>query len=356
MKKVLIIEDNKDVRETTADMVELANYKVFTAEDGHTGVKKAIQYLPDLILCDIMMPGLSGYGVFQILNKNAKTRGIPFVFLTAKSDKSDIRKGMNMGADDYLTKPFEEHELLDAISCRLQKNEFLKKEFAKNVLGITEFFREATEHLNMESLLEGQEPEQYQKNETIFNEGRTAKVMYLIKEGVVKTYKATETGKDFVTGIYKSGDFLGQLSLLGKEEIYIETAAVLEKTQVYAIPKEEFLKLLYENKLVANKFISLISHDMVGVQKKLVNMAYATVRQRAAKALLELHHKGLVKEDESSGIGIARDDFAGIIGTATETAIRTLTDFKEEGLIAVTTGRKLKILNKKGIERIADFD
>ncbi len=355
-RKILIIEDNTDVRETTADMVELANYEVITAKDGTIGVKKAIQYIPDLILCDIMMPGLSGYDVFKALHEDNKTKSIPFVFLTAKSERGDIRKGMNMGADDYLTKPFEEKELLDTISSRLQKNDFLKKEFAKGEAGITDFFKQATEYINVESLIKNKEPKEYQKHEIIYGEGRTAQMMYLIEDGVVKTFKATETGKDFVTGIYKKGDFIGQLSLLSEEECYIETATALEETRAYAIPKDKFLKLLYKNIWVANKFISLISHDMVGVQNKLVNMAYASVRQRAAKALLELHKKGLINDDAKSGIGIPREDFAGIIGTATETAIRTLTDFKEEGLIAVTSGRKLKILNKKGIEKIADFN
>lgn len=356
MKTVLLIEDNKDVRETTADIIELANYNIITAEDGKEGITKALQHIPDIILCDIMMPGLSGYEVFHVLNKNSKTASIPFVFLTAKAEKADVRKGMNLGADDYLTKPFEEHELLDAISSRLRKKDFLQKQFAKNIEGITEFFEEASTYLDIEILSKDRELQQLKKGEIIFNEGRTAHSMYLIDSGAVKTFKATETGKDFVTGMYKSGDFIGQLSLLSHKEVYIETAITLENTAVFGIPKDFFIKLLHSNKIIANKFIELISNDLVEIQSKLVNMAYATVRQRAAKALLELHSKGLINDNPNSGIGIPRDDFAGIIGTATETAIRTLTEFKEEGFIEVTTGRKLKILNKKGLEQIASFD
>lgn len=356
MRKVLIIEDNQDVRETTADIVELANYKVITAEDGKVGVKMALKHLPDLILCDIMMPELDGYGVFQILNDNSKTASIPFIFLTAKIEKSDMRKGMNLGADDYLTKPFEEHELLDAISCRLDKNDFLKKEFARNVTGITEFFEEASTYLDLKILSKDSTLEHYKKDEVIFNEGRTAQSMYLIEKGVVKTFKSTEAGKDFVTGMYKATDFIGQLSLLSHDEIYTETAIALENVAVYGISKDDFTKLLHTNKLVANKFISLISNNLVEVQTKLVNMAYTSVKQRAAKALLELYEKGIINDNPNSGVGIPREDFAGIIGTATETAIRTLTEFREDGLIAVTSGRKLKILNKNGLKEIAGFD
>src|SRR5690606_34936944 len=103
MKKILLIEDNQNVRETTADILTLAGYEVITAESGKAGVQEALSALPDLIICDIMMPGLDGYGVLHILSKRAETAGIPFIFLTAKSEKADVRKGMNLGADDYLT-------------------------------------------------------------------------------------------------------------------------------------------------------------------------------------------------------------------------------------------------------------
>lgn len=122
MKRILLIEDNPDVRENTAEILELAGYEVDTAENGKIGVSKANEKPFDLIICDIMMPELDGYGVLHILNKNPKTSATPFIFLTAKAERADFRKGMNMGADDYLTKPFEETDLLDAIELRLQKS------------------------------------------------------------------------------------------------------------------------------------------------------------------------------------------------------------------------------------------
>ena len=111
MKKILLIEDNPDVRENTSEILSLANYKVTVAENGKIGVELAQQDRPDLIICDIMMPELDGYGVLHILSKKPETANIPFIFLTAKTEKGDIRKGMNLGADDYLTKPFDDTEL-----------------------------------------------------------------------------------------------------------------------------------------------------------------------------------------------------------------------------------------------------
>ncbi len=355
MKKILLIEDNQDVRETTADILELENYKVTTAENGKIGVEKAKQFMPDVILCDIMMPVLDGYGVFDSLSKNAKTAGIPFIFLTAKSEKADMRKGMNMGADDYLTKPFEEEELLDAIESRLKKNAFLKRKFSKNIEGINEFLKEASEYLDLEDLSKDRSLQKYKNKAVIFTEGSAAHQLYFVHSGTVKTYRTTETGKEFVTGLYRPGDFIGQLSLLGDNRNYIETATVLEEAEICEVPKTDFTKLLYGNIAVSNKFIGMISNNMIDLQDHLVDMAFASVRQRTAKALLELHDKGIIDDNTNSSIGIPRDDFAGIIGTATETAIRMLSEFKDEGLITMESTRKIVLLDKESLKQIAEF-
>ena len=126
MKSVLVIEDNTDIRENTVEILDLAGYKTFSAENGKRGVELAQKERPDLIVCDIMMPELDGYGVLHLLKKNADTESIPFIFLTAKIERTDFRKGMEMGADDYLSKPFDGIELLNAIEARLKKSAFLR--------------------------------------------------------------------------------------------------------------------------------------------------------------------------------------------------------------------------------------
>ncbi|MFD2144022.1 response regulator transcription factor [Mucilaginibacter antarcticus] len=120
-KKVLIIEDNDDIRENVIEILELAGYTVTSANNGKTGVELAFQDVPDIILCDIMMPEMDGYGVLYLLSKRPETIAVPFIFLTAKAEHFDRRKGMEMGADDYLTKPFDDMELLSAIESRLKK-------------------------------------------------------------------------------------------------------------------------------------------------------------------------------------------------------------------------------------------
>ena len=355
MKKVLIIEDNQDVRENTADILGLAGYDTATAENGKIGVEIATQILPDVIVCDIMMPELDGFEVLEILNKNNQTASIPFIFLTAKTEKIDMRKGMNLGADDYLTKPFNEQELLDAIKSRLKKHNFLKKEFSQTIEGVSEFIEEATQYMDLDHLSKDYTAKKYEKKDLIFMEGDTANALYFIESGVVKTFKTTEKGKEMVMDLNGPGQFLGQLSMLSDNGTYIESATVLEDAVLFEIPKLDFTTLISGNKDVANKFVSLISNKLVDIKEQMVNVAYATVRQRLAKALLNLQNNGILTNKEDNSISISREDLAGLIGTATETAIRMLTEFKEEGLIALDASRKIHIQDNNTLENIVLF-
>ena len=133
MKKILLIEDNRDIRDNTAEILELSNYEVITAEDGKSGIEKALKHIPDLIICDIMMPVLDGYGVLHAVHKNDALKSIPFIFLTAKTERGDFRKGMDLGADDYITKPFNGTELLNAVDSRLQKVDTLKQDILAGI-------------------------------------------------------------------------------------------------------------------------------------------------------------------------------------------------------------------------------
>lgn len=123
MKRILVIEDEPEMRRNLATILRLEQFHPIPAENGRVGVELAAKENPDLILCDVMMPELDGYGVLQALREDSRTVAIPFIFLTAKGEKPDIRAGMNLGADDYLTKPVPKVELLEAIRMRLQRAE-----------------------------------------------------------------------------------------------------------------------------------------------------------------------------------------------------------------------------------------
>lgn len=350
LKKVLIIEDNVQVRENTAEILELADFETLTAANGKQGVELALAEIPDLIICDIMMPELDGYGVLHILNKKESTRNIPFIFMTAKSDKSDIRKGMNMGADDYLTKPFDDTELLDAVGIRLNKAEIAKQDYADSLEGLDTLIDDVQTIHNLDQLKLERKTRVYKKKKDVFLEGDIPLSLLYIKRGKVKTYKTNEEGKDLITGIYVEGDFFGYESLFEGE--YGETATTLEESELVLIPKDEFFTLLQGSNEVSKKFVEILSHKVAKKEQQLLDLAYSSVRQRTARAILDIHEKYGDTEDRSL-LSISREDLANIVGTATETVIRILSDFKDEELIKVEAG-KMFILEPDKLIKVAD--
>lgn len=342
MKKILVIDDNTDIRENTAEILMLAGYKTFTAEHGKKGVEIALQEHPDLIVCDIMMPELDGYGVLHLLKKNPSTERIPFIFLTAKSERTDFRKGMEMGADDYITKPFDDLELLKAIEIRLKKSALLEDEYAEGDKGMNDFMRKLEHSGLLELNPENYDSEQHSRKQLIYSEGKRPKYLFFIKSGKVKTFRVHEDGKEYITNLYSAGDYLGYSALL--ENIsYEDSAEVLEDAEVILIPKDDFLQAVFRDLTIAGKFIRIISHDVKEKEERLLHLAYDSLRKRVAKALVDIHEK-FYKDNGQHLIDISREDIAQYVGTATESLIRTLSDFKSEQLLEIREG-KIRILN-----------
>jgi DNA-binding response OmpR family regulator len=129
MTKILVIEDDPQILENLTEILMMEGFEAIAAEDGRVGIQLAKTEHPDLILCDVMMPNLDGYGVLEQLRQDPKTKTIPFIFLTAKADRLDLRQGMELGADDYLTKPFSQAELKGAIAARLQRQTVVNQQY-----------------------------------------------------------------------------------------------------------------------------------------------------------------------------------------------------------------------------------
>ncbi|MFO1463294.1 MAG: response regulator [bacterium] len=350
MHKIVLIEDDRAIRENTAEILGLAKYQVFTAENGKQGVQRVKEILPDLVLCDIMMPELDGYGVLHILSKDPKTACIPFIFLTAKVEKGEIRKGMELGADDYLTKPFDEAELLNAVEIRLRKAALLKKEFSRDLEGLDHFFEEARGVRELEQLSAKRALAHYKKKEMIFQEGDPPHYLFFLNQGTVKTFKVHDDGKEFMTSLFKKGDFFGYNSLL-EGAPYSESATALEDCEVCKIPKEDFLALIYRNRDVAQRFIKLLSNNIAERQQRLLSLAYDTVRKRVAGALLLLADRYAKPGGDAPKVIINRDDLASMAGTATESVIRSLSELKDEKLIEVR-GRDIFVLDREGLQEV----
>jgi len=351
MKTILLIEDDPDMRENTAEILELANYRVMKAENGRRGIEMARQHTPDLVLCDIMMPELDGYGVLHLLGRDPATAEVPFIFLSAKAERGDMRKGMELGADDYLTKPFEESELLNAIEGRLKRSGLFRKGFDRSMEGLTDFIESARGSVALQDVAKDRKTRQVARKEALFHEGDELRSVFFIHKGKVRTFKMNDEGKEIVIGLHGPGDFLGHMAVLDGGRA-TEGAEALEDCEVAVVPREDVLSLLYKDRDVSIRFIKMLAREVKETEERLLELAYAPVRQRVAQALVRL--RGTFGDGEDSGLGvrISREDLATIVGTATESLIRTLGDLKREGLIDLR-GREIVIGDAKGLERLA---
>jgi len=350
MKKILLIEDNPEVRENTNEILDLAGYTVITAANGKVGVELAQRENPDLIICDIMMPELDGYGVLHILSKKNETANIPFIFLTAKTEKTDIRKGMNLGADDYLTKPFDDTDLLNAIEARLRKAAIQQQLYEATADGLDNFIADAKRVLDLKDLCKDKKVKNLKKKSELFTEGDTPMNIYFIKSGSIKVYQSNPDGKELITGIYNANDFFGFEPILEGDN-YHESAVAMQDSEIINIPKADFLTLLQTNVDVSKGFISLLSKKVAAKEKQLLNLAYNSVRQRTAEALLKVRDL----KDSKDNIQISREDLAKIVGTASESVIRVLSDFKDEGIIEIEGG-KIKIIHPAKLEKVVRWN
>ncbi len=339
---ILIIEDHIDIRENTAELLELSGYHVETASDGIEGVRIAKSTLPDLVICDIMMPNLDGFGVLQVFSNHPELARIPFIFLTAKTDRADMRKGMEMGADDYLTKPFEEVELLRAIETRLKKQRPAVS--VQPALNTTEIAHaeEALVFLDFEHYPAEKKNQVLPKKALIYHEGDSPNRLYYLVKGKVKTYHTNREGKYFITSFVKPGEFFGFVDLL-ENQAYRESAEALEEIQILSIPVREFQDLLTENIHVEIHFRKALTGYLLKNEAILFSMAYQSLRKRVAQALTELVKTYCPSDVGPISMRLSREDLASRVGTATESVIRTLSDFKKEGLIDVK-GAEMKIL------------
>lgn len=350
MKKILVIEDNLEVRENIVEILSLSNYSVIEAQNGKEGVEVAIKEVPDLIVCDIMMPVLDGYGVLHMLSRNPATSSIPFIFLTAKSEKSDFRKGMESGADDYLTKPFDGIELLNAIETRFKKSALLERRYTNDRSGLNSLMAHAREDAKIRLTGPDRETYSFRKKQTLYHEGQRPVHVYFVISGKVKISKTNEYGKELITNILGPGDFFGYMPVL-EEKNYSDSAEVLEDAELMVIPRSDFIKLINENNQVARQFIKLLTQNVVAKEEALLNLAYNSLRKKVSTGLLQVYDKFGGDKNDKLNIDISRENLSHVVGVATESLIRTLGDFKAERLIDIRDG-KIYIVDEKRLRNL----
>ena len=349
MKTILLIEDNDFIRENTAEILELTGYTVHTAADGQAGVTQALAERPDLVLCDIMMPVLDGYGVLHIFNQNPRLAGVPFIFLTAKTERADLRRGMALGADDYLTKPFDKSDLLSAVSGRLQRFQHLKPHYDLRSDGLHEFLDDAQQAASLLSLSADRRPHAAPRKQIIYAEGDEATRLYFVQAGRVKISKTTATGKELITGICPAGEFFGYRALL-TGAVHHDSAVTLEDSTLLYIPADDFTQLLLRNPEVSHQFVRLLAGRVSQQDEQLLDLAYNSLRKRVADTLLHLHEQQCALAPVDPLIQLARDDMAALIGTAPESLSRILSEFRQDGIIELSN-KFIRVLQPDKLRR-----
>ncbi|CAH8282360.1 CRP-like cAMP-binding protein [Mariniflexile fucanivorans] len=349
MKTILLIEDDVVLRDCTVELLELSNYKVLKASNGKIGVKLAKQYVPDIIVCDIMMPELDGYGVLKALSKDKTTKYIPFIFLSAKTEFNDVRKGMNLGADDYISKPFAIKDLIDAIESRLAKVAILQ-ELATNENDSKEDMEHEIKTLNdLKNFFDDNGTVfTFNKDDVIYREGDHANFIYLINKGAVKCHQIQEQGKELVTALYKEDDLFGYTSFT-KNIPHQETVTAIEDVELTGVSTIEFNKILNNNHKLALELMQLLSEDLISTKSQLLEKAYASVNKKTAATILKFVEK--INKKPEDPIKISRTDLANVAGIATETLIRALAEFKKDGIIT-TEGRNIKVVDIEKLKNI----
>jgi len=340
--KVLIIEDNKILRENIAELLTLSGYDTTTAEGGKEGIQKAKTEQPDLIICDIMMPHTDGFSVLYALQNQGISDTIPFIFLTAKTDNQTYRQGMNLGADDFLHKPFDDIDLLNAIEVRLNKHQRQSDKTSNNQIDDlnASAIGEDSFAIVMENILSKSISIELDAGDTLYYQGDKPHFVYYIEWGSIKTYQMNKDGKAYITEVYYEHELMGYKPIIENRK-YKQYAEASEKTSIRKIPADRFRNAIFNEAKLKKHFIIHMSKQLSNKEAELLSIAYDSVARRIGNRLLIIGNK-----HPQNLIDLSRTELAEMVGTTPETVARTISQFINDGLIN-TKGRTIRITDNK---------
>ncbi|MNK34252.1 Fumarate and nitrate reduction regulatory protein [compost metagenome] len=349
MKRILIIENNADLLSSYTEILTKTGFEVLIALYGDTGINEAITKVPDLILCNTLIPHIDGFGVLSVLSKNSATAHIPFIFVSHTAKSTNFRKGMDMGADDFITRPFRDNQLIKAVEARLIKSKS-RVDASQSLPESSDnkfLIEKGIDHLQ-ETILQSNF-RRIKKKQVLYSEGDYNQGIYFLKEGCIKTFKVNSDGRQLITNIYNSNSLIG-LGYLMIDGPLGESAEAVEYSSVYFIAKKTILDLLKADTNLNHYIIRMLSSDLAHKNDRLVELAYESVRKRLSKIIIQLNKNSFPINE----VEISRDELAGLAGTATETVSRILTDFKQLGLIK-RNGNFINITNYEGLSRSSNI-
>jgi CRP-like cAMP-binding protein len=350
MKKILLIETDEQNKTQTEEILKLANYQVHCANNGRSGLEIANKEHPEIILSPINMPGLDGFGLLRLLQKQEWFSQSAFFFLSDNFCKDHLRNAMDNGADDILFKPYDGLDLLTAIESRINKIQHLT---ASNHLDQKTKIELLSERELLESFTNNRNIVRLNKRQTLLKEGERPTKLYFVLEGKLRAFRTHPDGKELAIELFGPGDFIGFAEII-KESNYLDTIETIDSAKIAIIPKTEFETLIHEHQIIYERFTKIMITRALEIEKRLVWVAYNSLRQKVAAALLYLKAK---YGDQSLGpfcINLNRSVFASIAGTAKESSIRILSEFKSERLIDIDEDGTIKVITEKPLKDIIE--
>lgn len=340
--RIVVIEDQEEVRENLLETLELAGYDVVGASDGHAGVQRVREHAPALVLCDVMMPKLDGFGVLELLRADASTAAIPFVFLSARTEREDLRRGMNLGAADYVTKPFFQDELLRVVQLRIAQAA------APSIHGGQVLAKAHTEDVKplLAELRQRGRTRQYTDRATVCYEGDEALNVYYVQGGRLRSHRETSFGKTLTLDLYGAGTWVGIDDVLGGGWHAAALSAFPDAT-VVIVPKGELLALVHKHPALTLALARQLAQDVALRTEQLLQIAYYSVRKRVAESLLRFG-----EGPDKTRVELRREDIAEAIGTTPESVTRTLTELRKDGLVDLSTVGEVILLDRRALEQV----
>jgi CRP/FNR family cyclic AMP-dependent transcriptional regulator len=348
MKKILLIEEDAGMRTAVKEILGLSNYTVVCAADGKEGVRMAVGEQPDLIICDIFLSSLDGYGVMYALQQYPATRSIPVIALTSTDEPADFRKAMGAGADDYLNKPFDGTALLRSVEACLERNH-QRRRGRKDTLAPRPSPTEAGVSITPWHAGD-REVREVKKKEMLYSEGQRASFVFYLVSGKAKTFLVHTDGKELITRIYGPGDCIGAAAAI-RGGSYSDSAQVVEDAALVNITRTEFLSILDSDSDFSRQIMQWLAHNASEQEAGLLNLAYSSLRKKVANGIIRLYDKFNTGQDGKGYVTISRENLAAIVGAAPESLTRTLSDFRKEQLIDIAEG-KIHLLDEEKLREM----
>ena len=347
-RTIVVIEDQDEVRENLMETLELEGYEVVGAADGHAGIRAVRERLPHLVLCDVMMPRLDGYGVLKLLRDDAATRHIPLIFLTARAEREDLRRGMNLGAADYITKPFFQDELLNVVAQRVlpegQRSEATPG--ANNGLAANSQ-PGANDKVDaaLEALAATGRQREYRDRAPIYFRSDPARVVGRVLEGRIRLYRDTEFDKVLTVDVVGPGGWYGVDDLLAGGT-HALSAAAHPRATVAVVEAADALDAFRRHPELLWWVSGQLAQDLALRAEQLVQVAYFSVRKRVAEYLLRASGGQVAG---GAHIDLRREDIAEAVGSTPESVTRVLTEFRREGLVALPNPGDIVVEDADGL-------